>query len=1279
MSESTNTLTLQVVSYNVHRSHQVLDSLFNNALTKPITILAIQEPPINPNTQHIRSHPNWIPILPALNTTIDSSGKRIRAHFYINKNVINYITNLVVHPLPSLDACLISLKLFDGPTTFFLNIYNPYPEYTALSTIEQAAQYSNNHPFHIMGDFNLHHPFWNPQTYNKRMEPEAEHLLDELTMRNFRLVSPKGIPTFRNHNSTTTIDLYFVNNKADPENQLSCSVNDNLDSSSDHLPLHLILPTSISTSVDNNLQRRNLRKTDWAKCKKLLKRLLSPEYIPIDSPEALDESAASFTIKIQTAIKESTPPLCIVFHTKRWWNEDLTNRRENLKRLRREADASNSIVEKLSFRIARGAYKRAIRQAKAKCWNEFLNNIPPQKLHLAAKYAKGIQQSSTFLPPLQRSDGSFTTTKDEQAQTIFDKIFNANNPLPTNYNRYISSQVEFHPVTIPEVTNVVKRLKNKKAAGPDGIQVEVIKELWEVIAPVLCEIANASIRLGYYPSCFKEATCVILKKPNRPSYSDPKAYRPISLLNHLSKIIESVITKRLQWEMESKNLLPPTHFGCRRGSGTDDALTYLTQTIHQAWQKKQVVTALALDAQGAFDNVLHHRLLKNCRNIGISQSLINWITGFLENRRICFRFSGTTSTYFNLCKGSPQGSPISGPLYLIYNHAMLNSQADVIKLGYADDILWLTTGSTVSDARTQLAAALPTADHWSHLHATPFDINKTQYIVFSRNGHKTDSTPLKWHNRNLQPSPVIKYLGLMIDSKLNYQHAINKMVQRGMATLSSLCQLANTQRGLRAKNFLTLYHTHVCAATDYAAHVWINTTSDNRTIHALNKIQNLALRKALGAFRTTSIASLQFDTSSISPKSRIRHKTERYLLRTATRKNNHIAKQTIEQVAKKPRKKFKSPLQLALANLQKRINIFEVEQILPILYPPWHETSIETSISNDSTTALVQYQKLNQQFPHAWHTYTDGSVGDGQVAAANYMNDTKCSAYKLGSSDKFTIFEAELIGLWLAFYEIMCNLITLGYFWKPNAVIIHTDSQAAIKTLQNYQHTNTGQYIVKEIIKVIDNIRSDERYKHTRLIVNWIPSHKDIQGNERADQIANATRTSIVFPRTSILIPSPQDNKTLELRPSFSALKQNLKQTHQAHLKVPAHKLDDGCSPYTKQLRGRMSASATFKILSQLPRRACSIAVQIRSGHFPTNTYLYRVNKLNTNKCNTCGMVDTIFHRLFVCQKYTNKRQHLKHILHNLRCPFNLKHILKHSEATLALTKFFEPQLISPR
>ena len=114
------------------------------------------------------------------------------------------------------------------------------------------TQRFNNYPFHIMGDFNLHHPFWNPETYYRRMEPEAEYLLDELSIRNFRLINAKGIPTLRNLNSATTIDLYFINDKVDHNNQVPCSINDNLDATSDHLPLHLNLPTSISTSYNSH-------------------------------------------------------------------------------------------------------------------------------------------------------------------------------------------------------------------------------------------------------------------------------------------------------------------------------------------------------------------------------------------------------------------------------------------------------------------------------------------------------------------------------------------------------------------------------------------------------------------------------------------------------------------------------------------------------------------------------------------------------------------------------------------------------------------------------------------------------------------------------------------------------------------------------------------------------------------------------------------------------------------------------------------------------------------
>jgi hypothetical protein len=65
---------------------------------------------------------------------------------------------------------------------------------------------------------------------------------------------------------------------------------------------------------------------------------------------------------------------------------------------------------------------------------------------------------------------------------------------------------------------------------------------------------------SYHPKCFKEATGVILKKSQaaKPSYRDyalPKAYRVISLLNCLIKVMEKIIARRLAVMTEFKTLL----------------------------------------------------------------------------------------------------------------------------------------------------------------------------------------------------------------------------------------------------------------------------------------------------------------------------------------------------------------------------------------------------------------------------------------------------------------------------------------------------------------------------------------------------------------------------------------------------------------------------------------------------------------------------------------------------------------------------------------------------
>ncbi|KAG2360085.1 hypothetical protein BDR07DRAFT_1290669, partial [Suillus spraguei] len=49
-------------------------------------------------------------------------------------------------------------------------------------------------------------------------------------------------------------------------------------------------------------------------------------------------------------------------------------------------------------------------------------------------------------------------------------------------------------------------------------------------------------------------------KPGRPDYSVPKAYRPITLLDTMAKILSSCVADDLTYIAEEHHLLPPTHF-----------------------------------------------------------------------------------------------------------------------------------------------------------------------------------------------------------------------------------------------------------------------------------------------------------------------------------------------------------------------------------------------------------------------------------------------------------------------------------------------------------------------------------------------------------------------------------------------------------------------------------------------------------------------------------------------------------------------------------------------
>src|SRR5271154_4357783 len=171
---------LRILQYNVnHGKEATLIPLLRNATIKEFDILAIQEPWRNPfqTTGYNPSRSEFYLAYPAKELT--------RVCFYVNKRLHPNTWTVTHH---NEDAQTLTLKIEEGQQDPWIvqihNVYNPSPgSYSStnpgtLTTVRNCLESTADGTEHILiGDFNLHHPYWSG---NERLTRHmaADHLLE---------------------------------------------------------------------------------------------------------------------------------------------------------------------------------------------------------------------------------------------------------------------------------------------------------------------------------------------------------------------------------------------------------------------------------------------------------------------------------------------------------------------------------------------------------------------------------------------------------------------------------------------------------------------------------------------------------------------------------------------------------------------------------------------------------------------------------------------------------------------------------------------------------------------------------------------------------------------------------------------------------------------------------------------------------------------------------------------------------------------------------------------
>ena len=382
------------------------------------------------------------------------------------------------------------------------------------------------------------------------------------------------------------------------------------------------------------------------------------------------------------------------------------------------------------------------------------------------------------------------------------------------------------PFSIKELKDALKKMKTKKAPGPDGITGEMIKHLGACSRAVLLKIFNHSWIKGVVPAVWKEAIVIPVPKKGKDK-KNPRSYRPISLLSCVGKLLERMINRRLINHPESNNVLSPTQTGYRKHRSTEDQLAYLAQNIEDAFQEKRKVLAVFFDLSNAFDKVWKEGLLVNLLRTGVRCKMYMWIQHFLLARTARVKQDGILSKKVCLREGVPQGGVLSPTLFLVYINDILTTLSKrVSNTLHADDLAIWNASEHTTTATYRIQEAISDISKWTLDWGLEINTSKTNSTLFSLSTSK-EQIKLRLKGEIVPQTDNPTFLGVKLYTRLTWKPQVEKMERSSLQKLALMRKLAGTSWGADSSILTKVYTATVPPTLEYASTTWETAAKTN--------------------------------------------------------------------------------------------------------------------------------------------------------------------------------------------------------------------------------------------------------------------------------------------------------------------------------------------------------------------------------------------------------------------------------------------------------------------
>lgn len=696
----------------------------------------------------------------------------------------------------------------------------------------------------LMGDLNAKHDYWFPGMKN----PNGNLLFKHFSQGDYQIHAP---------DSPTLVHYRLELRKSLPDLILSRNINNIVDVetipalSSNHLPVMFRIKIKFQRTV---LKRFNYAKADWKRYRSTLNSNISLSSQVFKTEEEIDFVVSNLTQNI-IAARDDAVPLTRVSagpHPLPRKIKRLIKYKNRLRRVdQKETDPEVRKNVRAQITFLSKSINTGIKCHNDAVWNDKLQkvNCPSSDLWRLAKSMKS-SSSSSAVPPLKREDASTTSTPRDQCEELA-TAFHMNMTLTSDWcqeenevlvgnsmtllqnfkpNTFIDSPI--HP---KEIWKHIHQLKLRKAPGPDNVGNCQIKNLPQKAIVLLTKIFNACLALAYFPTEWKMAKVIAIKKPGKDE-AIPSSYRPISLLPSIAKLFEKLVNSRLI--KCSYNKLIDEQFGFRNAHSTVQQLARVAETVANNQNLGDSSGMFLLDLEKAFDTVWHHGLLHKLIVNEVPLQLVKMIGSYLSNRSFKVTIGSDSSSPRPIPAGVPQGSILGPYLFLIFLND-IPKQTRTSLACFADDTACFTSSNDVDLIIDRLQLSLDKLSEFFAKWKLKLNSTKTEAILFTRSRFSPtrnlliDGYPIPWSN-------TVKYLGLVLDQKLNWNAQVANLRLKGTKAYSALYPLMNRNSLLSSHTKMAIYSTLIRPCITYGCPVWGNTSKTNHD--KLQVLQNKALK-----------------------------------------------------------------------------------------------------------------------------------------------------------------------------------------------------------------------------------------------------------------------------------------------------------------------------------------------------------------------------------------------------------------------------------------------------